>query len=193
MDWSDVGDIVAEAAPLIGGILGGPAGAAVGSMVASAFGAEPNPDAVAAAVQGDPEAALKLRRLEQEHIRELERMHLEAETSRLAQINKTMRAEAAANDPYVRRWRPTFGYVAALTWAAQIGATAYAVIGSPARAAEIIQAVTALTPMWSVALAVLGISISKRSADKQVAAGQRPSGALAGLLSGIIPGAKAGK
>ena len=34
MDWKDVAGVVGKAAPILGGILGGPAGAAVGSLVA---------------------------------------------------------------------------------------------------------------------------------------------------------------
>jgi hypothetical protein len=108
-------------------------------------------------------------------------MTLEAETARLAQINQTMRAELQAEDPFRARWRPTFGYAAALTWTAQVGGTVYAIVANPEFAAEIINAVTALTPMWSVALAVLGVSIRQRSRDKELAAGRQPSGLLDGL------------
>ena len=38
MDWSKVGDVVADAAPLVGTLLGGPAGGAVGGLVAKAGG-----------------------------------------------------------------------------------------------------------------------------------------------------------
>jgi len=42
--------------------------------------------------------------------------------------------------------------------------------------------VTALTPMWGIALAVLGVNVHKRSQDKQVAAGQAPSGILNAIM-----------
>ena len=38
MDWSDVGGEVAKYAPLLGTALGGPAGGAIGALVAKAFG-----------------------------------------------------------------------------------------------------------------------------------------------------------
>jgi len=66
MDWKSVGKIIAKAAPVLGGVLGGPVGAvagAAGSLVASFLGVEPDPDAVARAVQ-DPEILLKLKELE---------------------------------------------------------------------------------------------------------------------------------
>jgi hypothetical protein len=179
MDWSwdGVKEVVGKAAPLLGSALG-PAGGAVGTLIAAALGTENTPDAVGAAIKADPQALLKLQQLEKEHERELTRMMLESETARLTEINKTMRVEAAANDGFVRRWRPTFGYMVALTWLIQSVAIAWAMVGSPENAAALINAVTALTPMWGIALSILGINISSRSRDKRVNAGQDGRGLL---------------
>ncbi len=63
MDWGSVSGLVAQAAPTIGGLLGGlipfPGGAILGEMagkvLAEALGVPPTPQAVAAAIQtGDP-------------------------------------------------------------------------------------------------------------------------------------------
>lgn len=183
--WDGVKDTVAKAAPLLGSALGGPAGGAIGGLIASALGVENKPDAVANALANNPEAAVKLRELEQAHKRELERMHLEAETARLSEINKTMRAEATASDGYVRRWRPTFGYMVALTWMVQSVAIAWAMIAEPAEAAGLINAVTALTPMWGIALSILGINITSRSRDKRVSVGQDGRGLIDKLTEGF--------
>lgn len=169
--WDDVKGAVAKAAPLLGSALG-PAGGAVGTLIASALGTDDTPEAVASAIQADPEALVKLKALEREHERELKQMVLEAETARLAEINKTMRAEANAQDGYVRRWRPTFGYMVAITWLVQSVAIAWAMVGAPENAADLINAVTALTPMWGIALSILGINITARSRDKRASAGQ---------------------
>ena len=69
MDWSDVGKkIISVGAPLLGGALGGPAGAAIGQVVASQFGlTEASPDKVLEAITADPEARLKLTELEFRH------------------------------------------------------------------------------------------------------------------------------
>lgn len=183
--WDGIKDTVGKAAPLLGSALGGPAGGAVGGLIASALGVEEKPDAVAKALESDPEAAIKLQELQQTHQRDLERMHLEAETARLSEINQTMRAEATANDGYVRRWRPTFGYMVALTWLVQSVAIAWAMVAEPAEAANLINAVTALTPMWGIALSILGINITSRSRDKRVAKGQDGSGLLDKLTEGL--------
>ena len=182
MDWSKVAGAVAKAAPILGTALGGPLGGVAGALVASLFGVEAEPGQVEAAIAADPEAAIKLRRLEQEHARQLTRMTLEAETARLAEVNRTMRAEYGSSDAFVRRWRPLFGYMIALTWGLQTCAIAFAMVVEPEYAAGIVNAVVALTPMWGVALSVLGINIVKRSQDKAVAAGVgQPSGLIGAL------------
>ncbi|KMQ74018.1 3TM-type holin [Marinobacter subterrani] len=182
--WDDVKGVVAKAAPLLGSALG-PAGGAVGTLIASALGTDDNPEAVATAIQADPDALVKLKALEREHERELKRMVIEAETARLAEINQTMRAEASAQDGYVRRWRPTFGYMVAITWLVQSVAIAWAMVGAPENAADLINAVTALTPMWGIALSILGINITARSRDKRASAGQDSRGLLDKLTDSL--------
>lgn len=189
MDWGDVKSAIGSAAPLLGSALGGPAGGAIGGMIASALGVEQKPDSILEAIKTNPDAIVELQRIEHEHQRELRSMLLQAETQQLAQINETMRAELRADDKYKSYWRPTFGYSAAVTWTLQCAGLIYAIIASPVDAAEIIVAVSALTPMWGVALAVLGINITKRSHDKQIAAGQQPSGLLQGLAKRVGGGA----
>lgn len=189
MDWSALGKRVAQAAPILGGAIG-PGGAAVGGLVASLFGVENDPDAINQALDSDPEAAIKLRELENEHRRELIRLQLEAETARHAQINKTMRAELATEDRYKSYWRPTFGYLAALTWTVQGLALVYAIVADPAEAPRIIEAIGSLGFMWSVALGVLGIQIHARSRDKQTAAGQQPTGLLGSFAQRLQGGDK---
>ncbi|KAB7624339.1 3TM-type holin [Alkalilimnicola sp. S0819] len=184
MDWKDVKAGIGRIAPVLGAAIGGPTGGAVGTLVASALGVDDSPEAVQRAVERDPEAALKLKQLEQEHARELRRMVLEAEAVHLAQINETIRTEAAADDAYVRRWRPTYGYATALTWVLQSLAIVAAIVGAafvyPEHAGEILNGLSvlmgAMVTMWSIALAVLGVSVRQRSRDKQVQAGQAPDG-----------------
>ena len=77
MDWSDLGKTIAGFAPLLGGVVGGPAGAGIGSIIASAFGVEDKPDAIAAAIKNDPEAAIKLKEIELNNKVDLERIALE--------------------------------------------------------------------------------------------------------------------
>lgn len=188
MNWSRIADLVGKAAPLLGGLLGGPAGAAAGSLISSALGVENSPEAVEQALRDKPEALIRIRQIEKERQVELRRLTVESETARLVEINKTMRAEAASNDAFVRRWRPSFGYAITLTWVLQTIALCWAIVGKPEKAVEIVNAMVALTPMWGIALTVLGIQVRERSKDKQVQAGFQPSS-----LFELLKGARGGK
>lgn len=64
MKWSDIKGLIGNAAPLLGTVVGGPAGAAVGSIIASALGVEDNPKAVSEAIKNDPDAFIKLKQIE---------------------------------------------------------------------------------------------------------------------------------
>ena len=67
MNWEDIKGAVGKIAPLVGTAIGGPAGAAIGSMVSSALGVDNTPDAVAHALKTNPDAAIKLRQFELEN------------------------------------------------------------------------------------------------------------------------------
>lgn len=73
MNWSDIKEQLGKFAPLIGTAVGGPAGAAIGSLVASGLGVENTPEAVSQAISQDPNAAIKLKQIEtdnEQHLRE---------------------------------------------------------------------------------------------------------------------------
>lgn len=79
MNWMDIGrQAIQMGAPILGGALGGPAGAAVGAMIANQFGIDtPTPTNIMAAIKADPEAALKLREVELRHQERLTEMEVE--------------------------------------------------------------------------------------------------------------------
>ncbi len=194
----NLANIVSKVAPILGGLLtGGPvgAGAVAIKMLASEFGTSSAPDKIAAAIQADPQAAVKLRKLELDNKLALQRVSLENETARLSEVNRTMRAETAANDPYVRRWRPTIGYVVAIQLAL-LGVSVFAVVIGAMRASDPAQAkalfdglatlTSSLTAIMGVELTVLGMNIAKRSQDKAVAAGHTPAAGLLGALVGKL-------
>ena len=89
------------------------------------------------------------------------------DSSSLEEINKSLRAEILSHDPYVRRMRPTFGYIMAFTWAAQMFAVAHIMITDPGNASVIIEAIESLSAIWAVGLSVLGIYVYKRSEEKK--------------------------
>lgn len=169
--------------------------------VGSALGLIDNPlAAAAAAALKEVDGAITDSRIPPEQVAEANR-HVEkmAELdsadfqTALKEVNQTVRTDAASDDPYVRRMRPTFGYVMAVTWGAQMMALAYIILTEPAQAGAVVNAMASLGTIWSVGLGVLGIYVYKRSDDKRLAAGGDPGdsgSALGGLMEKLL-GAKA--
>jgi len=129
-----------------------------------------NPQQAIEYLQANQELQLKL----QQELNHIVIAELEAETKQLQTINTTMRVEATSTDWFVRRWRPFFGYIVSLTWGWLMFSLGILIMREPDKAPAVIAAMAGLTGMWGIALAVLGISVNKRSQDKCVAAGQTP-------------------
>ena len=182
MDWKEVGKKVASLGlPLLGTAIGGPGGGAIGAVVASALGLEDdNPELVAEALKQDPNAAIKLQEIQTRHKEALEEIAfkkfkagLDTEIAIEQEVTKrgdttqqTMRAELQADSGYRAGWRPLFGYITALGTGGLLFSLVYSIFKNPAEAGDIIEAATVVIFMM---LTVLGVNITKRSQDKQVA------------------------
>lgn len=182
MNWDSIKETVGKVAPLLGTALGGPAGSLAGGLIAQALGVDERPDAVAQALQTDPDAAIKLRTVESNNATELRRCMIEAETTRLAEINKTMRAELAADGWFRTGWRPLIGYVVALGIGSVLAGIAYALFKEPAKAPELVE--NAIMVIVSAA-AILGVNIRERSKDKANMLGQGRTGVLQAVVDRI--------
>ncbi|MDF1749950.1 MAG: 3TM-type holin [Alphaproteobacteria bacterium] len=145
---------------------------------------------------GQVDTEISAGRLDGDQLKEANR-HLEAiatleattDQTWLQEVNQTIRAESTSEDAYVRRMRPTFGYIMAFTWAAQMGAIAYTVVADPQQAAPVIAAVASLGTIWTVGLSVLGIYVYRRSGEKQrvlEAQGGLPTNQNTGLLQNLF-------
>jgi hypothetical protein len=99
-DWKAVGRRVADAAPMLGTALGGPAGAAIGAIVASTLGTANNPEEVMARLQADPEALMRLKELEQ-----LEQDSIRQHTLAMAQAELADQQQARA--VHKEHWMPS--------------------------------------------------------------------------------------
>lgn len=101
------------------------------------------------------------------HMEKMQEIDAGERQNAIQQINESLRVEVASTDPYVRRMRPTFGYIIAVTWAAQMLAIAYVIVFDTNQAAVVIEAVQSLGTIWAVGLSVLGIYVYKRSEEKK--------------------------
>lgn len=105
-----------------------------------------------------------------QHVEKMAELEAGERKVALEQINESLRSEVASTDPYVRRMRPTFGYLIAVTWAAQMLALAYVIVFETSKASLVIEAMESLGTIWAVGLSVLGIYVYKRSEDKKIIA-----------------------
>jgi hypothetical protein len=113
--WVDVRDaienVVGDAAPIVLSALGGPAGAAVGGMIASALGVS-STSQISAAIATDPAAAAKIRELEIQKGLDIATMDAQART-----------AQIRANEAGIKRlglfgaWEDAVGWVCAAIFA----------------------------------------------------------------------------
>lgn len=145
-------------------------------LLSEALGSIDNPLAKGAArALGEVDAAIRTGGIDSAQI-ESARLHaekmaqIEHEEFRasLSEVNQSLRAEVASEDPYVRRMRPTFGYLMAFTWAAQMLGLAYVIVFQTSKASVVLDAMGSLSAIWAVALSVLGIYVYKRSEEKRL-------------------------
>lgn len=197
MKWSDVADAIGKAAPILANVLTGNIPGAVvaaGSLIASAFGVANTPDAIHAAIASNPEAAIKLAQIEADNRTQLQTLamqtaqhELEAETARLVEVNATMRTEAAAADPWTRRWRPFIGFVTGATFGVVCLMTLIlllvAIVQKNTEALTAIPTIiTTMTALFAIPGSILGISAWHRGVMQVEAAksGNASAGAIAG-------------
>ena len=171
MNWSDVAEKVGQAAPMLGGLLGGPAGAGVGRLIAGALGVEDDPAAVEAALRADSDAALKLRALEND----MEKARMAADTERQLIINETMRIEAQQDHWFRSGWRPALGWMFTATLGALGFAMAWTVINDPTVVGDP-EFSGMLVWLFVTMGAALGINVKKRSDDKAAERGEKAGG-----------------
>ena len=120
MDFKSLGQMLIKNAPLVGTLLGGPGGAALGGLIASTLGAEPTPDAIAAAVSSSPDALVKIKQIEADHQEKMQAMVIGQAQAEIAgsvqnagNINTTMQSEAASDHWPTYGWRPAIGFAVA--------------------------------------------------------------------------------
>lgn len=133
------------------------------SLVARQITGQNSDEAALTSLKAEPGLQLEFQRAMNEHAIQL----FQDETRRLEAINATIRAEVASMDPYVRRWRPTFGYIGALSFGAMMLGLAYTIFDNPSEAAKVATAIGSMSGVWAPLMAVLGVAVWARSQDKK--------------------------
>lgn len=100
------------------------------------------------------------------HTEKMATLEIEQAQASLSEVNKSLRAEVASEDKYVRRMRPTFGYLMAFICAAQMFGIAYVIIFDTDKEGVVMAAMGNLSATWAVAFGARHY-VYKRSADKQ--------------------------
>lgn len=79
--WDNIKEILGSSAPVIGTLLGGPAGGAVGGLISKVLGVDNTPEAIELALMNNPDALLKIKELETSN--ELAILQAELENKRI--------------------------------------------------------------------------------------------------------------
>jgi hypothetical protein len=194
MDWSDLaGRVIGLGAPILGGALGGPLGAAAGKILADALGAgEPTPSAVNAAIEqaADPTAAVAAaRQAESEWLTAL----AEIGKAQVAEVGATQRAEMASGDPLQRWWRPLYALELSLVECPAFALTLLHALWNGHDTG--INGFASLTGLFmayfGARFGVLGVYITGRTKEKQASAtGELPPTLIGELLKALASNKK---
>jgi len=185
MNWKQLGQkLVSFGAPVVGGLLAGPAGAAVGKTLASAVGQgeTATPGMVLTAVS--QMSAGDIGRLDRDVSYEFHQRNLEHDEFMAAEWGKNYRAELHSKDPFNSRWRAFIGWcVGTETLLLTLLVMVMGFRGDAGGAAEILSAVS---PIIGIQLGVVSYIAKKRSDDKHLSVGSPPPSALGGLLGKLV-------
>jgi len=163
MEWGSIAKQVGKFAPLLGDLLPIPGAGVAGRLIASALGVDHSPDAVAQAMRTDPDAGVKLAKIEADNRAELQRQLLTAESARIASVNQTMQAESESEHWPQYSWRPFWGFISGAAFfvvCVLVCLLAYQAVmgGKPEAMAMIPQIIGAFAALFAIPGGILGVS-----------------------------------
>lgn len=182
MSWKAIANTVGKIAPTLGNLLGGPAGASIGTLIATTLGVENTPEGVSEALRINPEAAIKLAEIESNQKVKLQELavsvaikEFESTTQNMTDVNTTMQVEAKSEHFLSYSWRPLIGYSVAISsiGGVVITITAYiaALLGRPEGLTNLPMVLGALAGLNLTSMPVLGVASyfrGKAQADPSV-------------------------
>jgi len=152
MDWKTIAKDVAPFAGTLAKLLPIPGAGIAGDLISKALDCDPTPDSVAAAMKSDPDAGLKLAKIESDNKAMLEREY----TARLEAVNATMQAESQSEHWMQWSWRPFVGFIFGLSFFGVYFVLPLAKIPVPSIPSE----------AWMMVGAILGVASWHRGAAK---------------------------
>jgi hypothetical protein len=191
LDWKDlVPRVIALGAPLLGQALGGPLGAAAGSILAQAFGAAaPTPEAVSKAIAergvDHAFAAAAAQRAESEWLAALAQIG----KAQVAEVGATQRAEITSEDPLQRWWRPLYALeLALLECPAFVLTLLHALwVGHEVGINGFASLSALLMTYFGARFGVLGVYVTGRTREKQASlTGELPPTLLGELVKSLV-------
>lgn len=110
MDWKNLGNAIANSAPILGQSLGGPAGAAIGVLLSHVFGVETNdPADVLKKIQADPGSYIKLIEIQNSYELSLQKQVFDDKASARNRDVEKAKAGVIDNTPRNLAYIDTFG------------------------------------------------------------------------------------
>ncbi len=203
--WDVVKSGLSFVAPLLSSAVIPGSGGVVGPMVANLLGVDNEPNAIAKALENpNPDLVRQLKQIESDNAIELRKIAAQVEVARLVlegkeiaagaesieSVNKSIRIEATAEDPWTRRWRPFWGYMSAVAFFMICGAIGAAIIwGTNDILKELGSIVMSIAALFAIPGAILGVSAWHRGVKQRVEAGDKTgSGLIAAAFAKKIGG-----
>ena len=157
--------------PLLGTVLGGPGGGAIGSALASTIGSNSTkPEDIIATLQSSADAVVKAKQFEETHRETLMKMAYDyeveqrkADSADVASVNTTMQAEAtsSANENWWQKgWRPFNGYVLGVASLVTVGGVFFlAYLALSGKDANALNAIPTIVTSIAMVLAIPGAAV----------------------------------
>ena len=170
VDWDELAQqVIGLGAPLIGGALGGPLGAAAGKILAEALGAtEATPDAIQVAMAEKGSATdAAVREADMQFAAALAQVG----QTQVSEVGATQRAEMVSNEFLQRIWRPLHALELSLVECPLFSFTLLHALwtGSPASIAGFASLSGLLMAYFGARFGVLGVYVTSRSREKLAA------------------------
>ena len=179
MDWADIADLIAPAAPTLGKLIGsaiplpfgGQIGQVVGQAVADAIGVAANPSTVATTVSSTHPEVLQAQLSELEQKWKAVAAAAQAEAglgqTQVDAVGRTMQAELGQGVWYQRLWRPLAMYVWIASWPFQLGLILWQISSKDATVIANLGSVINSLAIWNAGPAALaGVYSWNRTQEK---------------------------